>query len=129
MSKYGNKLATPEQVAFVRGAYYRSNKGMSSLGYPENKSVLATHATYKDKEGNLKSKITPTLPPGEIVTVPRVDVSYIVTEFGVAYLKGLSIPDRVLAITNIAHPDFRNELLEEAQKMRWLNKQWALGAS
>jgi 4-hydroxybutyrate CoA-transferase len=119
---------TGGQLAFVRGAYYRSNKAMSSYGYPENKSILATHSTYRDKEGNLKTKITPTLPPGEIVTVPRVDVSHLVTEFGVAYLKGLSISERVLAITNIAHPDFRDELLEEVQKMHWLNKQWALGA-
>ena len=73
-------------------------------------------------------KITPTLPPGEIVTVPRVDVSYLVTENGVAYLKGLSIPERVLAITKLAHPDFRDELLEEAKKMHWLNRQWYLGS-
>jgi len=119
---------TGGQLAFVRGAYYRSNKGMSSYGYPENKSILATHSTYRDKQGNLKSKIMPTLPPGEIVTVPRVDVSYLVTEYGVAYLKGLSIPERVIAVTKIAHPDFRDKLLEEAEKMHWLNKQWSLGA-
>ena len=119
---------TGGQLAFVRGAYYRATKGQQALGYPESKSILAFQATYKDKEGNLKSKINPTLPPGEIVTVPRVDVSYLVTEFGVAYLKGLSIPERVLAITKLAHPDFRDGLLEEAQKMHWLNRQWALGA-
>ena len=118
---------TGGQLAFVRGAYYRATKGQPPLGYPENKSFLAFQSTYKDKNGNLKSKITPTLPPGEIVTVPRVDVSYLVTEYGVAYLKGLSIPERVLAITKLAHPDFRDGLLAEAQKMHWLNKQWALG--
>lgn len=53
-----------------------------------------------------------------------MDVSYLVTEYGVAYLKGLSIPERVLAIVNLAHPDFRDELVEEAKKMHWLNKQW-----
>ena len=119
---------TGGQLAFVRGAYYRATKGQQALGYPESKSILAFQATYKDKDGNLKSKINPTLPPGEIVTVPRVDVSYLVTEFGIAYLKGLSISERVLAITKLAHPDFRDGLLEEAQKMHWLNKQWALGA-
>jgi len=118
---------TGGQLAFVRGAYYRATKGQPPLGYPENKSILAFQSTYKDKNGNLKSKITPTLPPGEIVTVPRVDVSYLVTEYGVAYLKGLSIPERVLAITKLAHPDFRDGLLEEARKMHWLNKQWSLG--
>ncbi len=119
---------TGGQLAFVRGAYYRATKGQPPLGYPENKSILAFQSTYTDKNGKLKSKITPTLPPGEIVTVPRTDVSYLVTEYGVAYLKGLSIPERVLAITKIAHPDFRDELLEEAKKLHWLNKQWFLGA-
>ncbi len=118
---------TGGQLAFVRGAYYRATQGQPPLGYPGSKSILAFHSTYRDKQGKLHSKITPTLAPGEIVTVPRSDVSYLVTEYGVAYLKGLSIPERVLAITNLAHPDFRAELLEEAQKMHWLNKQWALG--
>ena len=119
---------TGGQLAFVRGAYYRSTKGQPPLGYGGNKSILAFHSTYRDKEGALRSRITPTLPPGEIVTVPRADVSYLVTENGVAYLKGLSIPERVLAITKLAHPDFRDWLLEEARKMHWLNKQWSLGA-
>jgi len=115
---------TGGQLAFVRGAYYRTTKGQPPMGYPGNKSILAFHATYRDSQGNLKSRIKPTIPPGEIVTVPRVDVSYLVTEYGAAYLKGLSIPERVLAIVNLAHPDFRDELVEEAKKMHWLNKQW-----
>jgi len=118
---------TGGQLAFARGAYYRSTQGQPPLGYPGNKSILAFHSTYRDKEGKLRSKIMPTLPPGEIVTVPRVDVSYLVTEYGVAYLKGLSVPERVLAITKIAHPDFRDWLLDEAKKMHWLNKQWFPG--
>ncbi|HPL66792.1 MAG TPA: acetyl-CoA hydrolase/transferase C-terminal domain-containing protein [Smithellaceae bacterium] len=119
---------TGGQLAFVRGAYYRATKGQQPLGYPGNKAILAFQSTYKDKEGNLKSKINPTLPPGEIVTVPRSDVSYLVTEYGIACLKGLSIPERVLAITKLAHPDFRDGLLEEARKMHWLNKQWSAGS-
>jgi len=119
---------TGGQLAFVRGAYYRATKGQQQLGYPGNKSILAFQSTYKDKEGNLKSKINPTLPPGEIVTVPRSDVSYLVTEYGVAHLKGLSIPERVLAISKLAHPGFRDGLLEEARKLHWLNKQWSMGS-
>ncbi|MDD5168668.1 MAG: acetyl-CoA hydrolase/transferase C-terminal domain-containing protein [Syntrophales bacterium] len=118
---------TGGQLAFVRGAYYRATKGQPPVGYPGSKSFLAFQSTFTDKNGNLQSKIKPTLPPGEIVTVPRVDVSYLVTEYGVAYLKGLSIPERVLAITKLAHPEFREGLLEEAGKMHWLNKQWSLG--
>jgi len=50
-----------------------------------------------------------------------------VSQYSVAYLKGLSVPERVLAIAKIAHPNFRDGLIEEAAKMKWLNKQWALG--
>ena len=118
---------TGGQLAFVRGAYYRATRNQPPLGYANNKSILAFYSTYTDGSGKLHTRIKPTLPPGEIVTVPRVDVSYLVTEYGVAYLKGLSIPERVLAIVNLAHPDFRDELLEEARKMHWLNKQWFQG--
>jgi len=115
---------TGGSLAFARGAYYRSTKGLPPFGYPDNKSIIAFYSTYTDKDGRLKSKINPTLPPGEIVTIPRVDVSYLVTEYGVAYLKGLSIPERALAIIKIAHPEFREWLKEEALKQKWLNKQW-----
>jgi acyl-CoA hydrolase len=118
---------TGGQLAFVRGAYYSATKGQPPLGYSGNKSILAFYSTYTDSKGKLQTRIKPTIPPGEIVTVPRVDVSYLVTEYGVAYLKGLSIPERVLAIVNLAHPDFRDELLEEAKKMKWLNRQWFQG--
>lgn len=117
---------TGGQLAFARGAYYRSTKGLPPFGYPDNKSIIAMYSTYTDKDGRLMSRINPTLPSGEIVTVPRVDVSYLVTEYGVAYLKGLSVPERALAIIKIAHPEFRDWLKEEAVKMKWLNKQWAL---
>jgi acyl-CoA hydrolase len=118
---------TGGQLAFARGAYYRSTRGQSPLGYPENKSFIALHSAYNDKEGKLQSRIVPTLRPGEIVTTPRTDVSYLATEYGVTYLKGLSIPERCLALIKIAHPDFRDWLTEEAGKMGWLPKMWALG--
>lgn len=119
---------TGGQPAFVRGAYYRSSRGQAPLGYTENKSFIALHSTYQDSNGAIYSRIVPTLRLGEIVTTPRTDVSYIATEYGVAYLKGLSIPERVIALTNIAHPDFRGWLLEEAEKMRWINRRWIMTA-
>lgn len=54
---------TGGQLAFVRGAYYRTTKGQPPMGYPGNKSILAFHATYRDSQGNLKSRIKPTIPP------------------------------------------------------------------
>ena len=54
------------------------------------------------------------LPPGEIVTVPRTDVMYVVTEQGIANLYNRPIEERVKAMIGIAHPDFREQLQRQA---------------
>ena len=84
-----------------------------SLG---GKSILAMHSTFTDKEGKLHSKIVPMLTPGAAVTTSRNDVDYVVTEYGIACLRGLTIRERVQALSTIAHPDFRQWLLDEAEK-------------
>lgn len=87
---------------------------------PGGKSILAMHSTYMaklpDGTTQLRSKIVPFLSPGAAVTTSRNDVDYIVTEYGVAWLRGLNIRRRVEALVSIAHPDFRAWLLEEAAK-------------
>ncbi|MFD3156801.1 acetyl-CoA hydrolase/transferase family protein [Haloimpatiens sp. FM7330] len=84
------------------------------------KSIIAMHSTteIKDKDGSRKtiSKISPFLKQGSIVSLSRNDVDYVVTENGVAWLRGLSVKDRVEALINIAHPDFRDKLRFEAKK-------------
>lgn len=84
------------------------------------KSILAMHSTYstKDENGNevLHSKIVPFLAPGAAVTTSRNDVDYVVTEYGVAWLRGKNIAERVDELIKIAHPDFRDELREAAEK-------------
>jgi acyl-CoA hydrolase len=57
------------------------------------------------------------LTPGSFVTIPRQDTDCIVTEYGIARLKGLSVRERALALIGIAHPDFRESLTEEARKV------------
>lgn len=101
---------TGGQVNFVQGAKF--SKG--------GKSIISLNSAYTDKEGRLKSKILPVLPEGTVVSTSRNDVQYVVTEYGVANLKFKSIPDRVKALIAIAHPDFREELFEAAQKIGWL---------
>ncbi len=96
------------QLDFVLGAYL-SNGG---------KSFICLSSTFKDKEGNLKSRITPTLNPGSIVTDTRANVHYVVTEHGKVNLKGLSAWQKCEALISIAHPDFRDELIAEAEKMK-----------
>ena len=69
------------------------------------------------KTGEMKSRIVPMLPQGTIVTVPRTQVHMIVTECGVADLAGKSTWQRAEALINIAHPDLRDELVRNAEKM------------
>lgn len=84
------------------------------------KSILAMHSTYstKDESGNevLHSKIVPFLAPGAAVTTSRNDVDYVVTEYGVAWLRGKNIAERVEALISIAHPMFREELALAARE-------------
>jgi len=86
------------------------------------KSIIAMHATYqtKDKDGNkvLRSKIVPYLHKNAAVTTSRNDVDYVVTEYGVAWLRGLNIVERVDALIGIAHPDFREELKQQAEDLK-----------
>ena len=95
------------QLDFVLGAY--KSKG--------GKSFICLSSTFKDKQGNLQSRIRPTLADGSIVTDTRANTMYVVTEYGMVNLKGLSTWQRAEALISIAHPDFRDSLIGEAQKM------------
>ena len=95
------------QLDFVLGAY------LSRGG----KSFICCSSTFKAKDGTLKSRIVPTLTPGSIVTDTRANVHYLVTEYGMVNLKGLSSWQRAEAIISIAHPQFRDELIASAEKM------------
>lgn len=81
------------------------------------KSIIAINSTYKDKTGELHSKIKPVLGAGSLITTPRTCVEYVITEYGVAYLKYKSVRERMEALINIAHPDFRDQLRMEAKKI------------
>lgn len=96
------------QLDFVLGAYL--SKG--------GKSFICLSSTYKDKDGNLKSRIAPTLNTGSIVTDTRANVHYVVTEHGMVNLKGLTSWQRAEALISIAHPDFRDELIKDAEKLK-----------
>jgi acyl-CoA hydrolase/GNAT superfamily N-acetyltransferase len=93
------------QVDFIRGAA-RSNEG---------KPIIALPSTAKGS-----SRIQPALEEGAGVVTSRGDVRYIVTEFGVADLWGKNIRQRTLALIEIAHPDFRAELLNAAKGRRYV---------
>ncbi len=98
---------TGGQLDFVMGAYL--SKG--------GKSFICMSSTVTGKDGSVKSRIVPTLTPGSIATDPRSCVQYIVTEHGMIDLKGLSTWERAEAIISIADPQFREQLIQDAQKM------------
>ncbi len=78
---------------------------------------MAIHSTTK---GGTLSSINAQLAPGSVVTISRNDVDYIVTEYGIAPIRGRSVRDRVNNLIAIAHPDFRAELRRDAEKnMLW----------
>ncbi len=103
----GNKQysGTGGQVDTHRGAQ-RSTGG---------KGIIALRSTARN--GSI-STITTQLPMGSKVTMGRNDIDYIVTEYGIAHLKGKTIRERIDALVNIAHPDFRCELRSEANKLQ-----------
>ncbi|HZO80441.1 MAG TPA: acetyl-CoA hydrolase/transferase C-terminal domain-containing protein [Candidatus Binataceae bacterium] len=67
--------------------------------------------------GQRLSRITPSLPPATVLTLPRTFVHYVVTEFGIATLIGRSLRERARELIAVAHPDFRAELTAEARRM------------
>ena len=98
---------TGGQLDFVMGAYL-SNGG---------KSFICLSSTFKQKDGTIASRIRPTLSNGSIVTDPRSATQYVVTEYGMINLKGKSSWERAEALISIAHPDFREQLIADAEKM------------
>lgn len=97
------------QLDFVLGAYLA--KG--------GKSFICCSSTYMTKDGVMMSRILPTLQQGSIVTDTRANTHYVVTEYGMINLKGKSSWQRAEELISIAHPDFRDELIKEADKMNF----------
>lgn len=91
---------------------------MGSLFSKGGRAFLAHTSCYVDSQGKKHSRIVPRLPVGSIITIPRNLVSYVVTEYGVVNLFGLSDYERAMALISIAHPDFREELEKEARKLK-----------
>ena len=88
------------QMDFLEGAF-RSKGG---------KGFICLASTHTKKDGSLQSNIVPVIAGGSTVSVPRTQIQYIATEYGVAKLAGLSLRERAQAIIRIAHPMFREEL-------------------
>ncbi len=95
------------QQDFVLGAY-RSKGG---------KSFICCSSTFQSKDGELHSRIRPTLALGSQATDTRTNTHFVVTEYGKANIKGLSSWQRAEALIRIAHPNFRDRLIKDAEEM------------
>ncbi len=100
------------QVDFNRGAALAK----------DGKAIIALKSTAK---GDSISRIVTRLTPGAGVVTTRGEVHYVVTEYGVAYLHGKSVQERVLALISIAHPDFREQLIKDAIEAKFLREEMA----
>jgi acyl-CoA hydrolase len=98
---------TGGQLQFVRAAY----------ASPGGKSFICLASTY-DKRGERRSRIVLDLTAGNVVTTPRTDIMYVVTEYGLVNLKGQPLAERARALVSIAHPDFRDDLERQARDAR-----------
>ncbi|MDP1706148.1 MAG: GNAT family N-acetyltransferase [Sulfurimicrobium sp.] len=101
------------QPEFIRGAAQS----------PGGKPIICLQSATLDGK---TSRIRPLLQGGEGVTIARSDVHYVITEYGIAYLFGKSIRERALALIQIAHPDFRPWLLDEAKKLGYVGPEQSM---
>ena len=102
---YGGVWSDEESI---RGAKY--SKGGKPIVMLPSKSLSG------------RSNIVFDMPPGTGISITRSDVEYVITDIGVAYLNGKSIRERCLAMIDVAHPDFRQELLEQAKANKYISR-------
>jgi acyl-CoA hydrolase len=99
---------TGGQVDFITGA----------MEAEHGRAFLAMHATFTDREGKKHSNILPHFSAGDIITTPRSQAPFIVTEYGIAALPGKTTWQRAEALIGIAHPDFREDLIKAAEEQK-----------
>jgi len=102
----------------ISGAGGQTSFAIGSFLSRGGRSITVLTATAGSGDRRV-SRITPLLAEGTIVTVPRTISDYVITEYGIAHLKGMTQRQRAEALIEIAHPDFRDGLTKEAQKLYW----------
>jgi acyl-CoA hydrolase len=96
------------QLDFLTGAFYSEG----------GKGFVCLPSSYRDAGGVLRSRITPSMTSGSVITDPRSQACYIVTEYGCAHLAGLSTWERAERLISIAHPAFRDGLIRAAEEQK-----------
>ena len=113
MGQIASEAIGTKQFSGSGGALDYAYGAMRSKG---GRGIMA----FTSKTNKGFSKIRPVLGEGSTITIPRNYADYIVTEYGIAHLRGKTLKERAAALIAIAHPDFRPELEKEAKKLMWL---------
>jgi acyl-CoA hydrolase len=107
----------------MQGSQISGNGGMwdfviGSQWSKGGKSFICLPSTFKDRDGNVQSRLVSALDPGTITTIPRQMVDYVVTEYGTVKLIGSPTWMRAEKIISLAHPDFREDLIQAAETFK-----------
>ena len=117
MGQCASEAIGTNQISGVGGQNETAIGAKESNG---GRSIIALHSTANVKQPDgtraRKSTIQPVHPAGTVISLPRNDVDFVVTEYGMAALRGATLRERANALINIAHPDYRDWLREEAKK-------------
>ena len=117
MGQCASEAIGTNQISGVGGQTETAVGAKESKG---GKSIIALHSTanVKTKDGTRQriSSITAVHPAGTVISLSRNDVDFVVTEYGMAALRGATLKERAKALINIAHPDYRDQLTEEAKR-------------
>lgn len=113
MGQIASEAIGTRQFSGSGGAFCFTYGALRSKG---GRAIMA----FSSKTAKGFSKIRATLGAGSTVTIPRNYADYIVTEYGIAHLRGKTLRERANALISVAHPDFRKELEEEAKKLMWI---------
>ncbi len=118
---YGQVSSESSGIRHISGAGGQQDFVLGAYLSRGGKSFICLSSTYTDKDGEAQSRIRPTLSTGSIVTDTRANTMFVVTEYGCVNLKGCTVWERAEKLISIAHPDFRDELIRDAERQGiWL---------
>lgn len=122
MDLYGQVSSESAGTRHISGTGGQLDFSTGAYDAPGGKGFICMTSSYRDKAGNLKSRIMPKFTQGDIITTPRTQAFYIVTEYGIVNLAGRSTWERAELLISLAHPEFRDELIAAADKQKiWRN--------
>jgi len=113
---YGQVCSESSGTRMISGTGGQLDFVLAGYESEGGKSFVCLPSSHAGKDGQIKSRIVPTLTQGAVVTDPRSVAQFVVTEYGMFDMKGMSVWQRAEALIKLAHPDFRDELVKAAEQ-------------